>query len=77
MVGGPRCQRHCVKSGPRCRTRHPDKPRFGSAAEEHVWKLLEKQLRDTDLIIAGQRVTDHLKDHEVDIVAALNGAPGP
>ncbi len=52
----------------------PDTPRFASHAEQRVWQELDNQLQDTDLIIAGQRVTDHLKDHEVDIVVALDGA---
>lgn len=32
------------------------------------------QLDEQDLIIAGQRVTDHLKDHEIDFVVAIEGA---
>ncbi|MGV0635907.1 NERD domain-containing protein [Mycolicibacillus trivialis] len=52
----------------------PDNPRFGSAAERHVHDALLTQLDEQDLIIAGQRVTDHLKDHEIDFVVAIEGA---
>jgi hypothetical protein len=39
-----------------------------------VHRVLVDQLQDTDLIVAGQRVTDHLKDHEIDFVVAIDGA---
>ncbi|ODR08047.1 nuclease [Mycolicibacillus koreensis] len=52
----------------------PANPRFGSAAERHVHDALLAQLGDDDLVIAGQRVTDHLKDHDVDFVVAIEGA---
>ena len=41
----------------------PESPRFASSAEESVWRLLNEQLLDTDLLVANQRVTDHDKDH--------------
>ncbi|MFN8043049.1 MAG: NERD domain-containing protein [Mycobacterium sp.] len=52
----------------------PADPRFANDTERKVWQLLCDQLGDHDLVIAGQRVTDHLKDHEVDFVVAIEGA---
>lgn len=52
----------------------PDPPRFASPAEQQVWARLRDQLLDDDLFIAGQRVTDHDKEHEVDLVVAIDGA---
>ena len=52
----------------------PESPRFASSAEESVWRLLNEQLLDTDLLVANQRVTDHDKDHEIDLVVAIEGA---
>lgn len=49
-------------------------PRLASAAERRVWQLLTEQLRPGDLVVPGQRVTDHLKDHEADFVVAIEGA---
>ncbi len=53
---------------------YPETPRFASSAEQQVWNLLRDQLLDEDVMIFGQRVTDHQKDHEVDILVAINGA---
>jgi hypothetical protein len=52
----------------------PDHPRLASATERRVWAALGEQLGDGDLVIAGQRVTDHLKDHEIDFLVAIEGA---
>lgn len=52
----------------------PDAPRFANATEELVWRLLGEQLLDDDAVIAGQRVTDHAKDHEADFIVAIEGA---
>ena len=52
----------------------PANPRFASAAERKVFDELVEQLGEDDLVVAGQRVTDHLKDHEIDFVVALAGA---
>ncbi|MGV9714338.1 NERD domain-containing protein [Gordonia sp. NPDC003424] len=52
----------------------PEHPRFAAGSEEVVWNLLRDQLFDEDLLISGQRVTDHDKDHEIDIVVAIDGA---
>ncbi len=49
-------------------------PRLANAAERRVWQALVEQLEPNDLLVAGQRVTDHLKDHEVDFVVAIEGA---
>ena len=52
----------------------PANPRFASAAERKVFDELVEQLGEDDLVVVGQRVTDHLKDHEIDFVVALAGA---
>jgi len=53
----------------------PDEtPRLANRAERKVYRTLTDQLQPNDLIVAGQRVTDHLKDHEVDFVVAIDGA---
>jgi hypothetical protein len=53
----------------------PDEtPRLRNAAERKVYDTLLEQLQPNDRVIPGQRVTDHLKDHEVDFVVAIEGA---
>jgi hypothetical protein len=52
----------------------PESPRFASSSERHVYQALFEQLHDGDVVVAGQRVTDHLKDHEIDFVVAIEGA---
>jgi hypothetical protein len=49
-------------------------PRLANAAERKVWQALVEQLEPNDLLVPGQRVTDHLKDHEVDFVVAIENA---
>ena len=49
-------------------------PRLANRAERRVYQALIEQLQPNDLVIPGQRVTDHLKDHEVDFVVAIEGA---
>ncbi len=49
-------------------------PRLANRAERRVYQALVEQLQPNDLVVAGQRVTDHLKDHEVDFVVAIEGA---
>lgn len=49
-------------------------PTFASGAERRLWDALTEQLLDDDLLISGQRVTDHTKDHEADFVVAIDGA---
>lgn len=51
-----------------------DPLRLASRAERVVYQTLLEQLQADDIVIAGQRVTDHLKDHEVDFVVAIEGA---
>jgi len=52
----------------------PEDPRLANDSERRVWEVLRSQLADGDLIVAGKRVTDHLKDHEIDFVVAIEGA---
>jgi hypothetical protein len=49
-------------------------PRLANAAERTVYRALLDQFQPNDRVIPGQRVTDHLKDHEVDFVVAIEGA---
>src|SRR4051812_7351751 len=44
-----------------------------NGAERAVWQALLEQLLPNDLVIVGQRVTDHLKDHEIDFTVAIEG----
>jgi hypothetical protein len=53
---------------------HDETPRLANAAERKVYQTLLDQLQPNDRVIPGQRVTDHLKDHEVDFVVAIEGA---
>jgi len=52
----------------------PDPPRLVNPAEQTVWDRLHAQCGPGDLLIAGQRVTNHTKDFEIDVVAVLEGA---
>lgn len=49
-------------------------PRLANAAERRVHGLLVDQLGDDGAVFAGTRVTDHLKDHEIDFLVAIEGA---
>lgn len=49
-------------------------PRLLNGAERCVYHTLTDQLQPDDLVIPNQRVTDHLKDHEVDFVVGIEGA---
>jgi hypothetical protein len=51
----------------------PDRPRPANASEEKVLNLLREQLGDDDVVVVGQRVTDHQKDHEIDFLVAIEG----
>lgn len=70
------------KGEPRPERRHdgpltiarPDTSRLTNGAERKVWEALSEQLDAEDLVIIGQRVTDHLKDHEIDFIVAIEGA---
>lgn len=52
----------------------PPEPRFAHPSEKAVFTRLSAQLLDEDLLVVGQRVTDHQKDHEADFVVAIDGA---
>lgn len=52
----------------------PNDPRLANDAERKVYRALLDQLDGGDVIVAGQRVTDHQKDHEIDFVVAIAGA---
>ena len=52
----------------------PDNPRLANDTERKVLGLLVEQLGDHDVIIVGQRVTDHQKDHEIDFLVGIRGA---
>jgi hypothetical protein len=52
----------------------PEHPEFATGSERKVWEQLRDELADHDLLIANQRVTDHRKDHEIDVAVALPGA---
>ena len=51
----------------------PSDPRFANSAEKHAYRCLVDQFVGDDLIVVGQRVTDHDKDHEIDFVVAIDG----
>ena len=51
-----------------------DIPRLAGGAERIVYQRLREQLQTNDRVIPGQRVTDHLKDYEIDFVVAIEGA---
>ena len=51
-----------------------DAPRLANGAERVVYQALLDQLGPDDRVIPGQRVTDHLEDHEIDFVVAIEGA---
>ncbi len=52
----------------------PDRPRLANDAERRIYRALLDQLGERDVIVVGQRVTDHRKDHEIDFVVAIAGA---
>ncbi len=50
-----------------------ERPRL-NASERSTYQALIDQLEPNDLVVPGQRVTDHLKDHEVDFIVAIDNA---
>ena len=52
----------------------PEDPRLANDSERQVFDALCAQLGPDDVVIAGKRVTDHLKDHEIDFLVAIQGA---
>jgi len=51
----------------------PPDPTFVNTSERKVWEALRDQLGGGDVLIAGQRVTDRSKDHEIDVAVAFEG----
>ncbi len=51
----------------------PPAPAFVNSSEQKVWEALRDQLGDGDVLMAGLRVSDRDKDHEVDIAVAFEG----
>ena len=51
----------------------PLNPAFATESERQVWELLRTQLGDDALIVANLRVTDHKKDHELDLLVVIPG----
>jgi hypothetical protein len=49
----------------------PPEPRSVTASERKVWEALRDQLGDGDVLISGLRISDHKKDHEIDIAVAF------
>ncbi len=49
-------------------------PRLANPAERRTWQALADHLEPNDMVVSGQRVTDHLKDHEIDFVVGIEGA---
>ncbi|MEO6881379.1 MAG: NERD domain-containing protein [Mycobacteriaceae bacterium] len=56
-------------AGPRCLPE--EHPRLVNGAERQVWDALREQCGPDDLIVAGQRITDHAKDFEIDVILVL------
>ncbi|MGA9749384.1 MAG: nuclease-related domain-containing protein, partial [Nocardioides sp.] len=52
----------------------PEQPTFSTPSESKVWELLRSQLGDDDVLISGQRISAHDKDHEIDICVAFADA---
>jgi hypothetical protein len=53
---------------------NPERPRFANGAEQQVWQRLCDQLRPSDHVLSGVRITDHAKDHEADNIVLIPGA---
>ena len=49
-------------------------PLLANPAERRTWQALADHLEPNDMVVSGQRVTDHLKDHEIDFVVGIEGA---
>ena len=52
----------------------PERPEFATQSERLVWERLRDGLGDDDLLLSNQRVTDHFKDHEIDLAVLIPGA---
>lgn len=62
----------CCKIGP-MPILVPPRPTFVNTSEQKVWEALRDQLKDGDVLIAGLRISDRRKDHEIDIAVAFEG----
>ena len=51
----------------------PGEPRFETASEEHVWRVLGAALPEHAVLIANFRITDETKDHEADLIVLMPG----
>ena len=51
----------------------PGEPRFETASEEHVWRVLGAALPEQAVLIANFRITDETKDHEADLIVLMPG----
>ena len=49
----------------------PPEPTFTTQSERKVWEALRAQLGDDDVLIAGLRISDRAKDHEIDIAVVF------
>ena len=49
----------------------PEHPTFTTESEQAVWERLRDGLGDDDVLIANLRLTDEVKDHEVDLVVLM------
>ncbi|MGA8995550.1 MAG: NERD domain-containing protein/DEAD/DEAH box helicase, partial [Nocardioidaceae bacterium] len=49
----------------------PPRPTFATSSERLVWEALRDQLGPHDLLVAGLRISDRAKDHEIDVAVVL------
>ena len=52
----------------------PELPQLPTQSERDVWEQLVRQLDDHDVVLAGVRLTNRSKDHELDLIALMPGA---
>src|SRR5690348_5079255 len=52
----------------------PEKPQLPTQSDRDVWERLVRMLATIDVFLAGMRLTDRRKDHELDLVALMPGA---
>jgi hypothetical protein len=57
-----------VSGGP---TLIPPQPSLATTSERRVWKLLRDQLGPGDVLLSGQRISAHDKDHEIDVAVVF------
>ena len=49
----------------------PERPTFTTTSEQEVWENLRSALGEDDVLMAGVRLTDEAKDHEIDLIVAM------